>query len=216
MTTLMSDAPEAGHPSRFVLPEAPPAVGTTWHPALLAVPVAIALAVLGLTIDDGSTDAEEVLRAVLVVAWALAGALLASRRPLCRLGVLLLGGTVVGGAAFAGAAGSSAGWVGVGGDLVHGAHHVGTFVLAAVALHLLLALPRGELAASRRAVVIGAYVLAAGTGLALWAGPHEQPRTAIASAWILALVVGLPGAHATYLRTAGLERQRVQWVGCGA
>jgi signal transduction histidine kinase len=33
---------------------------------------------------------------------------------------------------------------------------------------------------------------------------------------VIAAAAGLPGAHTAYLRTVGLERQRLQWVGCGA
>ena len=187
-----------------------------WHPALIAVPAALTLVAGALTLDGGGHLASEVVRALLVIAWCFAGSVLAMRRPLCRLGILLLGGTLLGAATFAAAEAVEAGWTGTGGDLAEVAHDVGSLALCAVGLHLLLALPRGDLARARRPLVTGAYVVAVVTGLVYAVGSGSEPTVLPWIGWIVAIALGLPGAHATYLRTAGLERQRLQWVGCGA
>ncbi|MBW3612169.1 MAG: hypothetical protein KY438_11710 [Actinobacteria bacterium] len=64
-----------------------------WHTSASLAPVALLLIVgaLALTGRDGLTTAE-VVRAVLVVAWAMAGALLVTRRPLRALGLVALAG----------------------------------------------------------------------------------------------------------------------------
>ena len=101
--------------------------------------------------------------------------------------------------------------------MAEGLGHVGTLVLPAVALHVLLALPRGELprqpADARRR-----RLRSPGQAWGSPSGPASaiESSAVIVTAWLAALALGLPGAHATYLRTAGLERQRLQWVGCGA
>ena len=189
-----------------------------WHPALVAVPAALALVAGALTLDGGGSGdrASDVVRALLVIAWCFAGSVLAMRRPLCRLGILLLGGTLLGATTFAAAEAVEAGWTGTGGDLAEVAHDVGSLALCAVGLHLLLALPRGDLARARRPLVIGAYVVAVVTGLVYAIGSGSEPTVLPWIGWIVAVALGLPGAHATYLRTAGIERQRLQWVGCGA
>lgn len=217
--TLASTASDdgAGHPTGVSLPEVAPVPKAAWHPALLAVPAALALAATGLVIagDDG-TGAADVVRAALVVAWAAAGACLAARRPLCRLGVLLLAGTLVGGLAFAAEAAVGGGWTGTGGDVAEAVTAIGRLLLPAVGLHLLLALPRGALDGGRRSLVVAGYLACGAAGTAVSLGADGQPALPAVLAWLVAVAIGLPGAHATYLRTAGLERQRLQWVGCGA
>src|SRR5207248_7123097 len=52
--------------------------------------------------------------------------------------------------------------------------------------------------------------------LALWIGPGNVSVGAGAVGWTIAVVVALPSAHRQYLLTASVDRQRLQWLGCGA
>ena len=211
--------PERDEPSSAAAAEDHPA---SLHLALLLAPAALLLAVVGLGLAgrDG-VAASEGLAFGLVIVWTAAGSILATRRPMCRLGALLLTGTVVGAAAFAGAnASRDAGWTGTGRDVAAWVAAAGALALPAIALHALLALPNGRLARpSRRGLVIAGYAVAAvGAGVVAISGdgPGDVPTVVLAAAWVLAVAAGLPGAHQCYLATAGLERQRLQWVGCAA
>ena len=78
--------------------------------------------------------------------WTAAGAVLVTRRPLCRLGAIVLAGTVVGAATIASASlATDASWTGIGRDVAAVVATFGTLLLPAVALHVLLALPVGRL-----------------------------------------------------------------------
>src|SRR5438874_449162 len=57
---------------------------------------------------------------------------------------------------------------------------------------------------------------AAIAGVALWVGPGHVTVGLGAIGWTLAVAAALPSAHRQYLLTAGVDRQRLQWLGCGA
>lgn len=195
---------------------APAPAPLRWWITLLPLALAVDVAGLVLAGRDG-TDPSDVLRFLLVLAWAGAGTVLAVQRSLCRLGVLLLAGTAVGAAAFAAAGAEAAGWTGVGASVADAVHLVGAMVLPPIAAHLLLALPGGTLGTAGRRWTVGVlYTAGAVAGLALAAGSGRHGPALWAAAWLVALAAALPGSHQSYLGTAGLERQRLQWVGCGA
>ena len=166
---------------------------------------AIALAAVGVTSASDDAGQGPGVRAALVVAWALAGVVLAARD---RAGLALLttGAAVVGGACTATAV--DVDW--------RELHVFAVSFLPALALHLELALPYGQLQSrSRRNGVIAGYVTSAVVGVALAAGDRMPSAWAVAAATALALLLGLPGANQRYMRTAGLARQRLQLIGCG-
>src|SRR4051812_44711265 len=76
----------------------------SWLPVGLLGAVAVAIAAYGLAAaNDDTVRAADVVRVVLVAAWALAGVLALRRPGVRRLGVLVLFGAVAGAVAFAGA-----------------------------------------------------------------------------------------------------------------
>jgi signal transduction histidine kinase len=204
---------------RMTDPEVAPVgpAAASWFPVGLLGGVAIAIAAYGLAVasDDG-VPAADIVRAVLIAAWAAAGVLALRRASVRRLGVLVLLGAVLGAVAFVaarigetetGSAGSTGRFVAT----------LGCPLLMALSAHALLALPSGALASqARRVTAIVLYVIAAVTGLVLWIGPGHVSLGAGAVGWGLAVAVALPSSHQQYLRTAGVERQRLQWLGCGA
>jgi signal transduction histidine kinase len=58
------------------------------------------------------------------------------------------------------------------------------------------------------------YGAGVGTGLAMAASDRVPAVTPVALAVVAALLVGLPDAHRTYRRAGGLDRQRLQLIGC--
>lgn len=170
--------------------------------ATVASLAAVALAVA--SVSDDRVVAGAWLRAALVVAWALTALVLAARgsAPL---------GAVVGGAAVAGAVCSA---TASSGDL-RLVHVVASSLIPAAALHLEVAIPTGELGRrSHRTLVLIAYLVAGGAGLALGAADRVPAVPAVAAAVIAALLVGLPITHQRYRDSTGTARQRLQLVGC--
>jgi signal transduction histidine kinase len=137
-----------------------------------------------------------VVGGALVALWAMAGMALARQHYLRPLGLVVLGGAAIGGTGIA--------------------YEPTAVLVPAVGLHILLGLPHGIVAGGRRVMVVIGYAVC-GTGLVVAViGTGDVPPAALATAWLAAAVVGLPAAHTTYLKTIGLERQRLQWIGCGA
>ncbi|MET0727048.1 MAG: histidine kinase [Acidimicrobiales bacterium] len=178
-----------------------PDEATTRRLAVTGGLIAVALGAASLTGD--ALNAGDGIRAALVIAWGLA-ALVAASRGIPRLGVVVGLAGLAGGVCAATSASS---------DLA-GVHIVASAVIPAVALHLALAIPQGHLGAGRRNVAIGGYVVAGAAGLALAAADRVPSVPAIASVVVVALLLGLPATHRTYLCSAGVDRQRLQLVGC--
>ena len=185
----------------------------------LAAPVAVGLAIVGLVVsagDDGPT-ASQLVGAVLVTLWAVAGVQLGLRRRQDRLGPIVLAGAVAGGAlCLAQSLEAHADFADTTNDLAAIAVRVIACLLPAFALHMLVALPDGRLLsrARRRGVIIG-YLAALVVGGALCSDLDEITRWPIVALWVIALGFGV---YATYLRyrTAGaVERRRIQWIGWG-
>jgi len=185
---------------------------------LVATPLALALtaggAVLARHGGDGPT---EVVRALLVSAWAVAGAVISFRRRQERLGPIVVVGTVVAAAASLSAAAVRAS--GHGTSLAGGALTAARFVLPlavsllpAIGMQVLLGLPDGSCRVSR-ALVRGAYLVGLLVGLILWTQRPALPLWPVGIEAGLATVIGLGGSNRRYRRSTGPERQRLQWFG---
>jgi len=180
--------------------------------ALVPAGMAVAGVVIG---AEGGLGAGEAARGALVVAWALAGAALVSRRTLHRLGRVLLLVSSVGAVAVLSAGIAGADRSGAARDAAQLGMAVAVAVLPAVGLHLVLSLPEGRLGGrGRRAATVTGYGLAAAIGLALWSARPGLPAWPIVLEAAVAAAAGLSPAHRRYRASAGLERQRLQWVGC--
>ncbi len=208
--TVEPAAPQAG-PAL-----APPAPPVEWHPGASLAPAALILLAAGLALAgrDGLTPGE-VVRVALVVAWAVAGAVLATRRPLRALGLVVLGGVAAAAVACLATAVVEAGWRGAPVVVAFVVRALSVALLPAVGLHLLLGLPHGALRSRpRRNTAVVGYAGGAGLGLGLWAARPGLPIWPLWLALALAAVCGLTAANRRYVRTVGVERQRLQWVGC--
>jgi signal transduction histidine kinase len=185
------------------------------HPVAALAPVGAVLALGGLLLvaDDGYSAAE-VVRVGLVVAWALAGLALVLRPGQRRLGAVVLAAAALAGACVlcsgilhrdpTGPLASAAALV----------RPLAAGLLPAVALHLIVGLPDGQLGSRPRRVAVGmAYAAGAALGLALWAQRPELPLWPVVVAGVLAVAVGVPPSHRRFLATRGTERQRMEWVG---
>jgi signal transduction histidine kinase len=62
--------------------------------------------------------------------------------------------------------------------------------------------------------VIG-YGLGLAAGLALWAANAGATAAICWIGWLIVACLGLPAANRRYLSSAGADRQRMQWLGCG-
>ena len=177
--------------------------------------VATALAAWGLSevvmADDLARPGVHTVRAVLVVAWVVAGFTLATRRPDEPFGALVLAGAAVGAAAAASSvsladdAGSSG---------LEALRAVTVAALPAVGLHVLLALPTGELTVrTHRHAVITGYVVAAMAAGVMWVERPDIPLWVIGCEAALVIVVGASMSNTRYRAARGEERQRMQWFG---
>jgi signal transduction histidine kinase len=198
---------------------------------LLLPLLAVALAVAGLLIPvpggpggHGGTGSPpmhgvSVLAAVtaaLVVAWALCGAATAwapERTPQWQQAA----GAVA--AAVAAGAGRLSGRYAPGSSGYHGAVAVEVLaaaLMAAISVHLLLALPDGRLVSSGRRIgaAVG-YVAYLAGGAALASTGHWVPVWLGVLAWSAGLVLALPAARMRYDHSAGRDRERLQWAAIG-
>ncbi len=159
----------------------------------------------------------EIVRAALVVAWAVVGLTVTIRRPSERLGPLVLAGTVLGGvASLAGAAlqahGSGMALSSSAVTLAQLTRPLAVALLPVVAMHVLLGLPDGACRVARSAIALG-YVSGAAIGLALWTQRPSFPLWLVAIEALLAAAAGFGGANHRYRGSHGVERQRMQWFG---
>ena len=182
--------------------DAPAAVGGLRIAATVVGLAGVVLAAASLTEADLMAGAW--VRAALVAAWGLAGAVLALRG--CERLAVVVAGASLGGGVCAATAGSV--------DLAT-VHVLASSLIPAVALHLELVVPEGRIGRpARRNLAVAGYVLAAVAGLGLAAADRVPSVPAVAACVIAALLIGLPSAHQSYQRSTGLARQRLQLVGC--
>jgi signal transduction histidine kinase len=198
-------------------PAADSAPGRLGPRAVLAVAVgAAALTAFGLAASgSGGVGAMEVVATLLLVAWGVAGLVLAGRAVLRPLGLIVEFGTLVGALALVGAGAATAEWTGTGAELADFARAVGFAFLPATALHLLLALPVGLLAtAGRRTTTAIVYGLATAAALGFWLADRSPEGWMLAAAWTAVVAGGLGAANRRYVTSAGIERKRLQLIGC--
>ena len=205
-------------PAVAVIDERPVPSDREATPLLLLVPLNALLLLVGLQVagEDGFV-AREVVGALIIATWVFAGVTLATRRPLRALGAWVLAGATVAAAAFVACAGVAQDWVGTGNDLAQVVRPFGIGLLPAFGLAILLALPAGRLesGARRWGTAVG-FAVGVALGAVLWSVRPDLPAMLLWAVSTLMVLSGLPGAHHCYLNTAGLERQRLQWVGCAA
>lgn len=184
----------------------------------LLAAIALVGAVSAPLVDQHGRLATQIIRAVVVGAFGLAGAFALSRRPSERQPILALLGAALAGAATSLSALLDAATV----------HHlavaaavlsfarVGEPVALALfpvaVMHFLFGLPDGSCRVSRTVVGVG-YLIGIGVGLALWSQRPQLPLWPVLIELIVGLGAGLIGSQRRYARSAGLERQRMQWFG---
>lgn len=196
-----------------VAPQRPVATLVATALALFALGSAAYAPVLG---RQGNL-ATEAVRAVLVAAFALAGAFAVIRRPFERQGALVLAGTALGALAalFAAVVQAHADGTAVGPTLVSVARVVVPLCVALLpvaAMHLLLGLPDGSCRLSRAAIA-GGYVVGAAVGVAIWTRRPSLPLWPVAVEAAVFGSIGVIGSQRRYARSRGVERQRMQWFG---
>jgi signal transduction histidine kinase len=179
--------------------------------------VALAAAVASPAVDPAGDLTSQVVRAIVVGAFAVAGATALVRRPKERQAVVLLVGAALGGVACISGALADAARHGtaVDGALIAATRFGEPLALALLpmaAMHLLLGLPDGSCRLSRLAVAAG-YVGGALVGLAMWLVRPRLPLWPVGVELVVALPIGLIGSQRRYARSIGLERQRMQWFG---
>jgi signal transduction histidine kinase len=185
---------------------------SSWRALLALVPVALA----GASLFIGSAPtSQEIVRAVLVLLWAISGAILTIRRPHSRSGPLVLLGATIGSiGALCGALDAHRALDGGAELLVDLGIRLSATLLPAVGMHLLLALPDGELGTpGRRRGVAAMYATSAIIALFLFGDRNELIIWPIVLMWAVAFAIGLIGAHARYQTAGATDRRRMQWVG---
>jgi signal transduction histidine kinase len=172
-------------------------------PAATVAVAAIGLRVSGLGVLDGIGFA-------LAIGWALAAAVTARTADRTAAWLIALG-------ALAGAVALTAARLGGQGD--HTARVLATVIaplVIAISFHYLIALPDGRLGRTGwRILAVLGYASAVGTGIGLAVAGQPFPLMAGALIWPLAILCALPAARLRYLRAAGHDKERMQWLGTG-
>ena len=92
------------------------------------------------------------------------------------------------------------------------AEPVAVALLPVVAMHFLLGLPDGTCRLSRTAIGVG-YVLGVVLGVVLWTRRPALPLWPVAVEAVIVVPIGVVGSQRRYVRSRGVERQRMQWFG---
>ena len=183
----------------------------------LATVVSLTLALVALAgaagapaIDSHGNLATEVVRAVVVVAFAAAGLVALVRRPDERQPVVVLLAAALGGVVSASAAlvyvHAHGGTVASGlVPLARFCEPVALALLPVAAMHILFGIPDGSCRLSRL-VVAGGYVVGAALGLALWAQRPALPLWPVAVEAVVAVALGTGVSQRRYAHSTGLER----------
>jgi signal transduction histidine kinase len=156
----------------------------------------LALAVWTLVSDAGQPLAE-VVRDVLILAWALAGVVLVARHPGDRVGGLASLGASV---AAVGSLAASLAWPCIA-------------LLPAIGMHLLLGMPTGDLATRpRRVTAVTGYIVGA-LCAAVLPGVGSGMRAVVLGGEIaVGAVVGGAGFAARYRRVGQADQRRMKWA----
>ena len=185
-------------------------------PRLLAPAATVAVVAIGLRAPGGGLPAVDAVAFALTIAWALAGAVgLVTARAAERTTY----GLVALGALTAAVALTTARMADRGGAGDQTARVVATLaapLVIAISFHFLIALPDGSLGRPGRRIAVGlGYASAAGTGIGLAIADKPFPVMAGALIWPLAVLCALPATRLRYLRAAGHDKERMQWLGTG-
>ncbi len=174
-------------------------------PGLLAPVATLAVAAIGLRVSGlGVVDA---VGFALTIAWAAAGLAVARTADRAVAWQIALG-------ALTGAVALTA--ARLGGPQGRAVATIAASLVIAISFHFLLALPDGRLARPGRRIVVGlGYASAAGTGIGLAIAGEPLPLMAGALIWSLAVLCALPATRLRYLRAAGRDKERMQWLGTG-
>jgi signal transduction histidine kinase len=172
-------------------------------PGLLAPVATVAVAAIGLRVSGlGVVDA---VGFALTIAWAAAGLAVARTADRAVAWQIALG-------ALTGAVALTA--ARLGGPLGRALATIAASLVIAISFHFLLALPDGRLARPGRRIAAGlGYASAAGTGIGLAIAGQPLPLMAGALIWSLAVLCALPATRLRYLRAAGHDKERMQWLG---
>jgi signal transduction histidine kinase len=199
-----------------LLPTAPPVLPLAWSPWGGLACLALGFVAVGVTAAaDHGLRAFEVMNAVLVTSWTVAGLFLVIHHPLRRLGLVVLVGATLAGASFTAATAVSHDWEGILGDVTALGLPLGLGLLPAAGFHIVAALPRGRLGTpARRVSVILAYAVGTAVGLAGYIGDPALPSWPLWVELAAAVAVAWPVAYRRYASSAGLDRQRLQWTMC--
>ena len=180
-------------------------------PVLAAAVATVAVAVAGLRVSDiGVIDA---IGFALVIIWAVAGTVVARAADgaahRAAYWLIALG-------ALTGAVALTAARLG---EQQHAARVLATLagpLVIAISFHYLLALPDGRLGQPGRRLMAGlGYASAFGTGIVLAIAGLPFPLMAGAVIWPLAVLCALPATRLRYLKAAGRDKERMQWLGTG-
>ena len=203
----------AGSPGEA--PSAPAAPGMPGWPVWSGALAAAVLGAAAVAVWPAGRPGSLAMRVVVLAAWAAAGVVLARQVALRRVATIVSAGASVGGAALLGAAGIAAGWAGARGDGAAAARAVGAALLPALALHLLLALPAGQLGtrARRRATGV-AYGASVVVGVLLFVDRPHLAAWPLGLELAVAIAAGLPASNRRYVAAPAVDRQRMQWFGC--
>jgi len=182
--------------------------------------IALAGGIAAPLVDRHGDLLTQVIRAIVVVAFALAGTMALARRPSERQPILVLLAAALGGAATVLAALVEAHGHGmtVSAGLLSFARigePVALTLLPVAVMHLFLGLPDGSCRLSRAVIGIG-YPLGAALGVVLWTRRPSLPLWPVAIELAVGLAIGIIGSQRRYARSSGLERQRMQWFGWAA
>jgi signal transduction histidine kinase len=186
---------------------------TAWGPArrlvpgLLAPAATVVVAAAGLRVSGlGVIDA---IGFALVIAWAIAATVLARAADRTAYWLIALG-------ALTGAVALTAARIG---EQQHAARVVATLagpLVIAISFHFLIAQPEGRLGRPGwRLVAALGYASAAGTGIGLAIAGEPFPLMAGGLIWLLAVLTALPVTRLRYLKAAGRDKERMQWLGTG-
>jgi signal transduction histidine kinase len=181
-------------------------------PGLLAPAATVVVAAAGLRVPGlGVIDA---IGFALVIAWAIAATVLARAADRTAYWLIALG-ALAGAIALAGARiGAQPGTAGQ-----HAARVLATLagpLVIAISFHFLIALPDGRLGRPGwRLVAALGYASAVGTGIGLAVAGEPFPLLAGGLIWLLAVLTALPVTRLRYLKAAGRDKERMQWLGTG-
>jgi signal transduction histidine kinase len=186
-------------------------------PGLLAPAATVAVAAIGLRVSGlGVVDA---VGFALAIVWAAAGLVVArtaDRAVAWQIALGALTGAVALTAARLGGQDQAAQGQAAQGQAARAVATIAASLVIAISFHFLIALPDGRLGRPGRRIAAGlGYASALGTGIGLAIAGQPFPLMAAALVWPLAVLCALPATRLRYLRAAGHDKERMQWLGTG-